>query len=393
MVARPGGRLSAAWTGCTASAAAYEKALLDKLGALKAEEAERLQRAALVDGALSSLNELLPPMVARANKVDKSAAAAAEVAKKAEAELLPWVKEARERLEGKVDGLTESKGVRKRRSQANSGGHEGRRRGVQHAGVRGHRETSQDGSVLRAQGGGQRRRRGRLAPEVRGHRLARPCGGGDPRSDRRGEWKALEEAEAKLRVLVWKFTIHAQACGALWERLRRGCQRVGEWLTIEKPALTEDRSTSENEGQAILCAGRGAVDVRRGGGAEDGRGRAPYSAAKLNAMNSEYAARIKGARWRGCLRCRAWCRRSRPRSSVSRSRGVAHRRSSGKERLTLARRWRRRSSCVDQAIERSPSRSRSTWRRAAAHPTAHATRRSRSRPRARRGMRSRSPRS
>ena len=286
------GALSAAWTGCTASAAAYEKALLDKLGALKAEEAERLRRAALVDGALSSLNELLPPMVARANKVDKSAAAAAEVAKKAEAELLPWVKEARERLEGKVDGLTESKGS-KRRSQANSG----MKADAEASSMQEYEATEKPPKTalyfeLKAA----------VNDAVAAASLQRYAGIDSPvpaavatLAAIEAEWKALEEAEAKLRVLVWKFTIHAQACGALWERLRRGCQRVGEWLTIEKPALTEDRSTSENEGQAIQWLAEAQSTYAEAAVQKTVVDELTALAAKLNAMNSEYAARIKGA--------------------------------------------------------------------------------------------------
>jgi len=93
--------LSAAWKSLGGNERAYEKALMDKLGALKKEEEERLKRQALKDNALAKLAELLPPLMERNGRAKAAAQRGADAAKEAAA-LLPWVMEETARLADKL---------------------------------------------------------------------------------------------------------------------------------------------------------------------------------------------------------------------------------------------------------------------------------------------------
>ena len=94
--------LHEAWADLSTTAANHLEALLAALGRLKAEEAERMHKAQQAELARSDLSEEVPVVLKRANTVDAADNAAKEAAAKAENELLPWVREQRERLQGQL---------------------------------------------------------------------------------------------------------------------------------------------------------------------------------------------------------------------------------------------------------------------------------------------------
>ena len=64
------------------------------------------------------------------------------------------------------------------------------------------------------------------------------------------EWAALEAAEAGLRAELWRFKVKVQGPALLWERLRRGCQKVSGWLGQVAPVLETIGATASDEGEA-----------------------------------------------------------------------------------------------------------------------------------------------
>mmetsp|Transcript_27072 Transcript_27072/g.64442 ORF Transcript_27072/g.64442 Transcript_27072/m.64442 type:complete len:1509 (-) Transcript_27072:202-4728(-) len=93
--------LSNAWKALGGNERDYEKALMDKLGALKKEEEDRLGRQAKKDNALAKLAELLPPLMERTGRAKAAAQRGADAAKSAAA-LLPWVEEETAKLAAKL---------------------------------------------------------------------------------------------------------------------------------------------------------------------------------------------------------------------------------------------------------------------------------------------------
>ena len=97
----PSEALSHAWKSLGGNERDYEKALMDKLGALKKEEEERLKRQAMKDDALAKLAELLPPLMERNGRAKAAAQRGADAAKGAAA-LLPWVEAETAKLAAKL---------------------------------------------------------------------------------------------------------------------------------------------------------------------------------------------------------------------------------------------------------------------------------------------------
>ena len=98
------------WNDLLGAANAYEQALLEKLGNLKAEETQRLRLAALTEQSISTLAELLPPMVRRAAAVDTAIATATATAKTNEPELSAWVEAATAKLAKLLSNLGDAEG-------------------------------------------------------------------------------------------------------------------------------------------------------------------------------------------------------------------------------------------------------------------------------------------
>ena len=98
--------MTEAWGGLLKNGNEYEQALLEKLGKLKKEEADRMAKKAAAEQAAASLAELLPGMMKRAKAVDDANAKAAEAAEAAEADVLPWAQQKLDEMKKLLDNLT-----------------------------------------------------------------------------------------------------------------------------------------------------------------------------------------------------------------------------------------------------------------------------------------------
>ena len=286
--------MNAAWGALSKDAAAYEQALLEKLGQLKAEESDRLRRAALVDSAVLSLGELLPPMVARAEAVDASAKKASEAAAQAEAELLMWAVEATERLEAKLAALDGKAGGGKRRSAAGNLTHLASSTEAELAEFSTDERPPKDKLHLEL--------RAAVNDAVAAASVQRYAGVGsgvpaavETLAKVEGAWAKLEKVEEDLRVQIWKLTVYARRCAALWERLRRGTQRVAEWVSLDHVALTEDRSTASSEGEAAQWLSEAQSAHAEATLQKVAVDELSALASTLTSMQPEYAARAKEA--------------------------------------------------------------------------------------------------
>ena len=237
-----GAALSSAWSDLAKDGAAYEKALLDKLGQLKEEEKERLRRLALLENAKSRLAELLPPMVARADTVDDSVKVAEAKAAAAAKSLQPWVEEARARLQGKLAALTEG------------GPTSDEMAGVEASNLLTFDEVEKPPRSLEflqlqeavndaIAAGSAQRYAGTPAKANASKAIATLAA-------IKAEWDALESAEAGLRAELWRIKVKVQGPALLWERLRRGCKKVSEWLLNTAPLIEKVGTTATSEGEA-----------------------------------------------------------------------------------------------------------------------------------------------
>ena len=234
--------MSDSWTALSKDGAAYEQALLDKLGQLKEEEKERLRLQALAEAAKSKLAELLPPMVARADAVDTAVSSASAKAKTAEGDLLPWVTEARTRLEGKLavlkgDGVVSEQMMAGEAAYLDMFGEEEKPpKSLEFLALQ---EAVNDAIAI-----GSTQRYGGTEGKAD---MAKPI---SILGMIKNEWEAMEAAESGLRSELWRLKVQVQGPALLWERLRRGCLKQSEWLSQATPKLAAVGTTATDEGEA-----------------------------------------------------------------------------------------------------------------------------------------------
>ena len=292
------GELSGGWGELNKAADDYEQGLLEKLGALKAEEAEALRRRKLRDDGLNNLAELLPPLVARAAAVDRAAARAAEVfasapvgapagAGPATLAAMPPLPEgsapaggddsAAELLEW-LNGETDKLGAKLAQS-GEGGAKEGTKPppSADLAVVQGEIESLKTltEEVKPAKLTALMKMKEALADADAMRQLYRYAGTpstllkNDLSVERtnlgqiESKWDELEAKETMLRSQLTKQAARLRGTALEFERLRRGCVRVADWLSTAQPTL-ESAELGSSEGEvcaaALLC--RAAVPRR-----------------------------------------------------------------------------------------------------------------------------------
>jgi len=234
--------LSKGWGDLNKATNDYEQALLSKLGQLQAAEANSLRRRELRDGAMTKLAELLPPLVARAAAVDlatKTAADAVGEREKGAAPLLAWVRERQAAL-APESASPSGKDLLEVVGQLD---------GLQSLAENVKPQKQQELFKMKAA----------MADAIAMKQLYRYAGSPsvtnkDLRLERTqlGEletaWNQLEDMETELCDKLHAQASRLRGVALEFERLRRGCRRVGDWLGVAMPALSSaDLGSSEAE--------------------------------------------------------------------------------------------------------------------------------------------------
>lgn len=239
----PNDALTAGWAKLGQAEREYEKALLDKLGALAEAEQERLRRAALKEKALADISGELPPLIYR-RKVEKAAAAAAAEAAATAKAVSEWAAEQRADLEARLGALGSDptaapEGPLAALDAFGEGDKADRRRallGARAAAV----EALAARQIQRAGGGG---------PAEEASAVALPTA--------EAAWSAMEEAERRLKHVLQARVTRAQGAALEWERLQRGVGRVTAWLDASTPQrMRTEIGNSEGEAGALLGEAR-----------------------------------------------------------------------------------------------------------------------------------------
>jgi actinin alpha len=239
----PNDALTAGWAKLGKAEREYEKALLDKLGALAEAEQERLRHAALKEKALADISGELPPLIYR-RKVEMAAAAAAAEAAETAKDVSAWAAKQQADLEGKLAALNNDPTV------------------------------VPDGPLAAldafAEGDKADRLRSLLgaraaAVDALATRQIQRAGGGGPAQDAcaaalpsaEAAWSAMEEAERRLKHALQARVTRAQGAALEWERLQRGVGRVTAWLETSTPQrMRTEIGNSEAEADALLGEAR-----------------------------------------------------------------------------------------------------------------------------------------
>lgn len=217
----------------------YEGALLNKLGALAAEEKERLRRAALQEKALADIADELPPLVQR-RKVEREAAATAAEAMRMAADVGKWAAEQQSGLDAKLAALAGDAGAPAEGPLAAleafaDGDKAARRKELLDA-----RAAACEALAIR-----QLQRAGAGGPAEAASASGLPAA--------EAAWVAMEESERKLKHALQSKIARAQGANLEWERLQRGVNKVVDWLADSTPQrMRTELGASEAEVGALL---------------------------------------------------------------------------------------------------------------------------------------------
>jgi len=235
----PGDDLDKGWKRLGDAEREYEKALLDKLGKLDAEEQERLKKAARKEKALADIADELPPLVQR-RKVEKDAAAAAAEAAQKAADIADWAQKETAALQEQLAAL---EGDKVSPAEPPLAALEKFCNGD---------KTAKQGDLLDARA---------AACDAIATRQLQRAGAGGPADAAIAEslpkaeeaWAAMEEAERRLKHALQDKIKRAQGANLEWERLKRGCTRVAEWLAASTPErMRSELGGTEAEVTALL---------------------------------------------------------------------------------------------------------------------------------------------